>query len=100
MTDIVERLRDYPEGALDEAGILWSKCNDAADEIERLRAGGCARDQRTTQWCAEAEALRSELAERARDEIQQIERLALVTAERDALLKTLRWLKRLLGPRH
>jgi hypothetical protein len=32
----------------------------AEAEVERLRAGGCARDQRTTQWCAEAEALRAE----------------------------------------
>ena len=26
----------------------------AFDELERLRAGGCARDQKTTQYCAEA----------------------------------------------
>jgi len=60
--DIVARLR-----------ILWTSCTDrinnerteAADEIERLRAeverlraGGCARDQTTTQFCAEAERLR------------------------------------------
>ena len=44
---------------------------EAADEIERLRAeverlrvGGCARDQTTTQFCAEAERLRNELAAR------------------------------------
>lgn len=30
-------------------------------EIERLRAGGCARDQRTTQYCAEAAGLQAEL---------------------------------------
>jgi len=41
---------------------------EAQAEIERLKAGGCARDQRTTQWCAEAVAMR---------------------AERDALLKLL-----------
>jgi hypothetical protein len=35
----------------------------AADEIERLRAGGCARDQRTTQFCAEAVALEDQLRE-------------------------------------
>lgn len=36
-------------------------CQEAADEIERLRAeverlrkGGCARDQNTTQFCSEA----------------------------------------------
>jgi hypothetical protein len=33
------------------------------DEVERLKNGGCARDQRTTQFCAEAVALRAELAE-------------------------------------
>lgn len=36
-------------------------------EIERLKAGGCARDQRTTQYCAEARAAlaRAEAAEKA-----------------------------------
>jgi hypothetical protein len=29
-------------------------------EIKRLRAGGCARDQGTTQYCAEAAALAKE----------------------------------------
>lgn len=32
------------------------------DEIARLRAGGCARDQGTTQYCAEAAALAAENA--------------------------------------
>ena len=35
----------------------------SADEIERLRAGGCARDQTTTQFCAEAVALQRERME-------------------------------------
>lgn len=35
-------------------------------EVERLRAGGCARDQTTTQFCAEAERLRSERDEARR----------------------------------
>ena len=30
-------------------------------EVERLRAGGCARDQSTTQYCAEAAALAAEV---------------------------------------
>jgi len=30
-------------------------------EVERLRAGGCARYQRTTQFCAEAVALQEEV---------------------------------------
>lgn len=50
----------------------------ARAEIERLRAGGCARDQRTTQWCAEAEALRHDIARHVRiaaDQAQEIEAL-------------------------
>ena len=31
-------------------------------DSERLRAGGCARDQRTTQFCAEAVAAQKEIA--------------------------------------
>lgn len=57
--DLVDRLR-----------IAWTSCHDrineeraqAADEIERLRAGGCARDQKTTQFCREALDLQAELA--------------------------------------
>lgn len=49
MSDIVERLRN-DQGV----GINLTLCREAADEIERLRAGGCARNQRTTQFCAEA----------------------------------------------
>jgi len=32
-------------------------------ENERLKAGGCARDQRTTQFCAEAVAMANRIAE-------------------------------------
>lgn len=35
-------------------------------EVERLRAGGCSRGQTTTQFCAEAEQLRSERDEARR----------------------------------
>ena len=35
--------------------------NDAREEIRRLKAGGCARDQRTTQFCAEAVAKDAEI---------------------------------------
>jgi len=40
-------------------------------EIKRLRAGGCARDQTTTQYCAEAVALQSENA-RLKDAIHDL----------------------------
>ena len=66
--DIVERLREAVSGEhlrgapytvahntpgallLDAAALIESQ----AAEIARLRAGGCARDQTTTQFCAEA----------------------------------------------
>ena len=43
--------------------------DDARREVERLRAGGCARDQRTTQYCGEAVGLEN--------------RLKIATVERD-----------------
>jgi hypothetical protein len=49
--DIVARLRQTHRVGCDCVGC------EAADEIERLRKGGCARDQRTTQFCAEAAQL-------------------------------------------
>lgn len=44
--------------------------DDARREVERLRAGGCARDQRTTQYCAEAAWLKAEL-DRVRRELEK-----------------------------
>ena len=35
----------------------------ASDEIERLMAGGCARDQGTTQYCAEAARMAARITE-------------------------------------
>lgn len=46
-------------------------------EIARLRAGGCARDQGLTQYCAEATAFAAEV-ERLRTMVE------LLTADRDA----------------
>lgn len=80
MTDIVERLlqlaeRERPYGSLpdtlEEAAAEISRLRaaigdtllereDAKAEVERLRAGGCARDQGTTQYCAEAAKLAAE----------------------------------------
>ena len=62
MSDIMERLRGLAD--LFEAGdaprhvVLHMRAG--ADEIERLRAGGCARDQGTTQYCGEAAKLAAE----------------------------------------
>lgn len=75
MSDIVARLRVWcnwhDAGFYDE---IRNEIRQAIDEIERLRAeverlraGGCARGQTTTQFCAEAERLRNELAARCGD---------------------------------
>lgn len=72
--DIAARLRDI-EGGYGFRAI----CREAADEIERLRneverlrAGGCARGQTTTQFCAEAEQLR-ERCNRLLHQLQEFE---------------------------
>lgn len=66
--DIVEKLRRKVfHGPTMEASHTRTLEWQAADEIdrlraevERLRAGGCARDQTTTQYCAEAARLAAE----------------------------------------
>jgi hypothetical protein len=74
--DIVARLRRWANGAAEpEVQDVVDGLNYAADEIERLRRNiGCARNQRSTQFCAEAmdaqreiERLRKELAARCGD---------------------------------
>jgi hypothetical protein len=40
-----------------EVARLTKERDESIAEIARLKAGGCARDQRTTQFCAEAVAL-------------------------------------------
>lgn len=51
-----ERLRDT---------YNWKQYNTLTDilikEVKRLRAGGCARDQKSTQYCAEAAAKENQL---------------------------------------
>ena len=78
--DIVARLRD--------TACCWRgndpiaiELRQAADEIERLRRNtGCARDQRSTQFCAEALDAQRDV-ETAKDELRQ--RVETLTAERD-----------------
>jgi hypothetical protein len=55
---------DYRE----EMGQLWDILALRDEEIKRLKAGGCARDQSTTQYCAEAARLVEE-NERLRAEV-------------------------------
>ena len=43
-----------------EVDFLGAELTAAKAEIERMRAGGCARDQSTTQYCAEAAKLAAE----------------------------------------
>ena len=85
--DIVKRLRQIPSA--------WPMVREAADEIERLRRNtGCARNQRSTQFCAEAldaqrdvETLKAELVRNA-DEFRETltahrRTIECLTAERD-----------------
>jgi hypothetical protein len=60
MNDIVERLRFRADENYEMLGNIHEPLLEAAAEIERLRAGGCARDQGTTQYCAEAAKLAAE----------------------------------------
>jgi cell division protein FtsB len=51
---------------------MWDEIDRLRAEVERLRAGGCARNQTTTQYCAEAARLAAE-NEKLRAEVQKLE---------------------------
>jgi UDP-2,3-diacylglucosamine pyrophosphatase LpxH len=57
--DIANWLRMYAQQFEDQHAPqnMTIALREAAKEIERLWAGGCARDQSTTQYCAEAARL-------------------------------------------
>jgi uncharacterized coiled-coil DUF342 family protein len=86
--DIVTRLR---------RDCMSLIADEAADEIERLRRNtGCARNQRSTQFCAEAldaqrdvETMKAELARNAdecRETLTELrQRVGTLTAERDEI---------------
>jgi hypothetical protein len=59
----LEAVSDFLDGCGDQLPNKWARIavDNGIFEIERLRAGGCARNQRTTQYCAEAETLAGEL---------------------------------------
>ena len=74
--DLIERLRENLSFGIWEWVALLDRAERAVAEVERrggiidrltaerdrLAAGGCARDQSTTQFCAEAVALAAKLA--------------------------------------
>ena len=78
MADTAQRLRDtaaaFELAHAPHHVVLHMRA--AADEIERLRAGGCARDQGTTQYCAEAARLVDE-NEKFREALTNIYRKGL-----------------------
>ena len=79
--DIVEQLRE--EGFVTHMARLPRESkilHAAADEIERLRRNtGCARNQRSTQFCAEALDAQREI-ERLRNERDEARRMYLASA--------------------
>lgn len=99
--DIVDRLRQWAP-CWPDSNQISIDLRIAADEIERLRRNiGCARNQRTTQFCAEAvdaqrdvEKLRTELvrnSEEFRGTLAAHRRtIECLTAERDSTIRELR----------
>jgi hypothetical protein len=61
--DIANWLRMYAQQFEDQHAPqnMTIALREAARELDRLYAGGCARDQSTTQYCAEAARLAAEL---------------------------------------
>lgn len=66
------RMESTHYALLDAIREVLERAEKAEAEVERLKAGGCARNQGLTQYCAEAEALRKD-AERYRH-LRQIDR--------------------------
>jgi hypothetical protein len=77
--DILARLRHWANGAAEqEVQDVVDALKYAADEIERLRRNtGCARNQRSTQFCAEALDAQREI-ERLREERDYVRRLLCI----------------------
>ena len=87
--DIVARLRE--EGFITHMAKLPRESkilHAAADEIERLRAGGCARDQKTTQFCSEAVTLQRERDEARRMVVNSLYKGA---ASKQSIARSLGW---------
>jgi len=71
----------------EEAGQLWDILALRDEEIKRLRAGGCARDQGTTQYCAEAARLAVENEQNCIDLEEYRRDVERLTAEVERLRK-------------
>jgi hypothetical protein len=87
-----------------EVASVTSERDALRAEVERLKAGGCARDQSTTQFCAEAVALQAEnarLREAVRLAIDAVEFWAAYASpyfqEKHDLAKDLQKLRAALG---
>ena len=80
--DVVSRIDSLiPSDEVYSHPLVWRARNidlalliDARNEIKRLRAGGCARNQGLTQHCAEAAAAHNEI-ERLRARVAELEGL-------------------------
>jgi hypothetical protein len=78
--DVVSRIDSLiPSDEVYSHPLVWRARNidlalliDARNEIKRLRAGGCARNQGLTQHCAEAAAAHAEI-ERLRARVEVLE---------------------------
>jgi hypothetical protein len=78
--DVVSRIDNLiPIDPVHAVPLVWNARNidlqvliDARNEIKRLRAGGCARNQGLTQHCAEAAAAHAEI-ERLRARVEVLE---------------------------
>jgi len=89
--DIVTRMRFWSETRNNQPTAWNIDCGQAADEIERLRRNtGCARNQRSTQFCAEAldaqrdvERLREQLRLANIDNFNTTAEVETLRAERD-----------------
>jgi hypothetical protein len=91
MSSISDRLREMADlfEAQHAPHNLVLHLRAGADEIERLRAGGCARDQGLTQYCAEAAEKDARIRRMALEYLQEtgqlIDRIGELNAENEHL---------------
>ncbi len=81
----VENLRKHAADDHDNIRLIMAQRDEARAEVERLKAGGCARDQKTTQFCFEAMQLAQQLTEARAD----AERLKACLQNSDSTIRAL-----------